>query len=154
MSHRANATLRLSGLEPLIVTPESNFVNIGERTNVTGSRRFARLIREERYDEAKTDLYAVQGGEGDFADAAKYYFSHIAYVQDKPAVALQGFRDLAEKEEFEDIVPIYIAQLLHETERFDELIEYAPMLMSEDSPLNISMSIGAYSISSSNRSVS
>lgn len=52
MSHRANATLRLSGLEPLIVTPESNFVNIGERTNVTGSRRFARLIREERYDEA------------------------------------------------------------------------------------------------------
>lgn len=96
------------------------------------------FFEEERYDEAKTDLYAVQGGEGDFADAAKYYFSHIAYVQDKPAVALQGFRDLAEKEEFEDIVPIYIAQLLHETERFDELIEYAPMLMSEDSPLNIS----------------
>ena len=52
MSHREHATLRLSGLEPLIVTPESNFVNIGERTNVTGSRKFARLIREERYDEA------------------------------------------------------------------------------------------------------
>ena len=96
------------------------------------------LFEEERFDEAKTDLYAVQGGDGAFADAAKYYFSHIAYVQGKPAVALQGFRDLAEKEEFEDIVPIYIAQLLHETERFDELIEYAPMLMSEDSPLNIS----------------
>lgn len=45
-------TLRLSGLEPLIVTPESNFVNVGERTNVTGSRRFARLIKEEKYDEA------------------------------------------------------------------------------------------------------
>jgi 5-methyltetrahydrofolate--homocysteine methyltransferase len=44
--------LKLSGLEPLIVTPESNFVNVGERTNVTGSRRFARLIREELYDEA------------------------------------------------------------------------------------------------------
>ncbi|HEY0298247.1 MAG TPA: vitamin B12 dependent-methionine synthase activation domain-containing protein, partial [Arachidicoccus sp.] len=41
-----------SGLEPLVVRPESNFVNIGERTNVTGSKKFARLIREEKYEEA------------------------------------------------------------------------------------------------------
>ncbi len=45
-------TLKLSGLEPLIVTPESNFVNVGERCNVTGSRKFLRLIRENRYEEA------------------------------------------------------------------------------------------------------
>ena len=44
--------LVLSGLEPLIITPESVFVNIGERTNVTGSRKFLRLIKEEKYDEA------------------------------------------------------------------------------------------------------
>jgi 5-methyltetrahydrofolate--homocysteine methyltransferase len=44
--------LRLSGLEPLIVRPESNFVNVGERTNVTGSKKFARLIRENKYEEA------------------------------------------------------------------------------------------------------
>src|SRR5690606_33201687 len=44
--------LRLSGLEPLVVRPETNFVNIGERTNITGSRMFARLIREEKYEEA------------------------------------------------------------------------------------------------------
>ncbi|MBX2820474.1 MAG: methionine synthase [Rhodothermaceae bacterium] len=44
--------LSLSGLEPLIVRPDANFVNIGERTNVTGSRRFARLIKEEKYEEA------------------------------------------------------------------------------------------------------
>lgn len=43
--------LRLSGLEPLTLTPELNFVNIGERTNVTGSRRFARLILNGQYDE-------------------------------------------------------------------------------------------------------
>jgi 5-methyltetrahydrofolate--homocysteine methyltransferase len=48
----SRATLRLSGLEPLIVTAESNFVNIGERTNVTGSRQFLRLIKENRYEEA------------------------------------------------------------------------------------------------------
>ncbi|MFW0738441.1 methionine synthase [Flavobacterium sp.] len=44
--------LVLSGLEPLIITPTSVFVNIGERTNVTGSRKFLRLIKEEKYDEA------------------------------------------------------------------------------------------------------
>ncbi|HZF64346.1 MAG TPA: methionine synthase [Chitinophagaceae bacterium] len=44
--------LRLAGLEPLIVRPESNFVNVGERTNVTGSKKFARLIRENKYEEA------------------------------------------------------------------------------------------------------
>ncbi|RUT71046.1 methionine synthase [Flavobacterium cupreum] len=44
--------LVLAGLEPLIIMPESVFVNIGERTNVTGSRKFLRLIKEEKYDEA------------------------------------------------------------------------------------------------------
>ncbi|MDP3581266.1 MAG: homocysteine S-methyltransferase family protein, partial [Ignavibacteria bacterium] len=41
--------LRLSGLEPLTLRPETNFVNIGERTNVTGSKKFARLIKENKY---------------------------------------------------------------------------------------------------------
>src|SRR5436189_970549 len=44
--------LRLSGLEPLVVRPETNFVNIGERTNVTGSKKFARLVRDGNYEEA------------------------------------------------------------------------------------------------------
>lgn len=44
--------MRLAGLEPLVIRPETNFVNVGERTNVTGSRKFARLIREEKYEEA------------------------------------------------------------------------------------------------------
>jgi 5-methyltetrahydrofolate--homocysteine methyltransferase len=43
---------RLSGLEPLVIRPDALFVNVGERTNVTGSRRFAKLIKEDRYDEA------------------------------------------------------------------------------------------------------
>src|SRR6201992_2123843 len=44
--------LRLSGLEPLVVRPGTNFVNVGERTNVTGSKKFARLIKENKYEEA------------------------------------------------------------------------------------------------------
>ena len=43
---------RLSGLEPLVITPQTNFVNVGERTNVTGSAQFKKLILEGRYDEA------------------------------------------------------------------------------------------------------
>ena len=55
--------LKLSGLEPLIITPESNFINVGERTNVAGSRKFLRLIKEEKYDEA-LDIarHQVEGG--------------------------------------------------------------------------------------------
>jgi 5-methyltetrahydrofolate--homocysteine methyltransferase len=44
--------LRLSGLEPATIRPDSNFVNVGERTNVTGSAQFAKMIRENRYDDA------------------------------------------------------------------------------------------------------
>lgn len=58
-----NRYLKLSGLEPLVVTPESNFINIGERTNVTGSRKFLRLIKEEKYEEALSVARAqVEGG--------------------------------------------------------------------------------------------
>ena len=44
--------LRLSGLEPVVVTPDTNFVNVGERTNVAGSRKFARLILNGEFEEA------------------------------------------------------------------------------------------------------
>lgn len=44
--------LRLSGLEPLVLTPETTFINIGERTNVTGSKHFLRLIKEDKFEEA------------------------------------------------------------------------------------------------------
>src|SRR5690606_33697583 len=55
--------LRLSGLEPLVVRPETNFINIGERTNVTGSKKFARLIRENKYEEAlSVARQQVEGG--------------------------------------------------------------------------------------------
>ena len=55
--------MRLSGLEPLIITPESNFINVGERTNVAGSRKFLRLIKEEKFDEALAIArHQVDGG--------------------------------------------------------------------------------------------
>lgn len=55
--------LKLAGLEPLIITPETNFVNVGERTNVTGSRKFLRLIKDGNFEEALDIARAqVEGG--------------------------------------------------------------------------------------------
>ncbi len=55
--------LKLSGLEPLVVTPESNFINVGERTNVAGSRKFLRLIKENNFEEAlSVARHQVEGG--------------------------------------------------------------------------------------------
>ncbi|MDH3323882.1 MAG: dihydropteroate synthase, partial [Flavobacteriaceae bacterium] len=55
--------LKLSGLEPLIIDENSNFINVGERTNVAGSRKFLRLIKEEKFDEALAIArHQVDGG--------------------------------------------------------------------------------------------
>ncbi|EAQ42272.1 methionine synthase [Polaribacter sp. MED152] len=55
--------MRLSGLEPLILNENSNFINVGERTNVAGSRKFLRLIKEEKFDEAlDVARHQVDGG--------------------------------------------------------------------------------------------
>ena len=52
MSANSPRYTRLSGLEPLVITPDLLFVNIGERTNVTGSAQFRKLVKEDRYEEA------------------------------------------------------------------------------------------------------
>ncbi|GAB1307988.1 hypothetical protein KH5_06710 [Urechidicola sp. KH5] len=55
--------MRLSGLEPLIIDENSNFINVGERTNVAGSRKFLRLVKEEKFDEALAIArHQVEGG--------------------------------------------------------------------------------------------
>ena len=55
--------LVLSGLEPLVISKESNFINVGERTNVTGSKKFLRLIEEDKFSEAlEVARDQVEGG--------------------------------------------------------------------------------------------
>jgi len=67
MSHLTQETpyrpLKLSGFEAVTITPASNFVNIGERTNVTGSAKFLKLIKDDKFDEAlEVALDQVRGG--------------------------------------------------------------------------------------------
>jgi 5-methyltetrahydrofolate--homocysteine methyltransferase len=87
---------RLSGLEPLYIRPDSNFQMVGERTNVTGSRRFARLIKEDNYGEAvAVALQQVQGGanlvdvnmdEG-MLDSEQAMTTFLNYVATEPEIA-------------------------------------------------------------------
>jgi 5-methyltetrahydrofolate--homocysteine methyltransferase len=87
---------RLSGLEPLVITPETNFVNVGERTNVTGSAQFKKLILEGRYDEAVAvarqqvengaQVLDVNMDEG-MLDSAKAMVEFINLISAEPDIA-------------------------------------------------------------------
>jgi len=91
-----NGFTHLSGLESLTIRPESNFIMVGERTNVAGSRKFARLIREENYEEALSVARAqVEGGanildvnmdEG-MLDSAKAMTEFLNYLASEPDIA-------------------------------------------------------------------
>lgn len=93
---KRNTFLKLSGLEPLVVRPESNFINVGERTNVTGSRKFARLIREEQYEEAlSVARHQVENGaqvidinmDDALLDGVQVMTKFVNLVQSEPDIA-------------------------------------------------------------------
>lgn len=88
--------LRLSGLEPLIIRPETNFVNIGERTNVTGSKMFARLIRDDKFEEAlAVARQQVENGaqiidvnmDDAMLDGVQAMTTFLNYLQSEPDIA-------------------------------------------------------------------
>ncbi len=88
--------LRLSGLEPLVVRPESNFLNVGERTNVTGSKKFARLIRDNNYEEAlSVARQQVENGaqildvnmDDALLDGVKAMTTFLNHLQSEPDIA-------------------------------------------------------------------
>src|ERR1035438_382643 len=93
--------LKLSGLEPLIVRPETNFINVGERTNVTGSKKFARLIREGNFEEAlSVSRQQVENGaqildvnmDDALLDGEKAMATFINLVQSEPDIANKNSR--------------------------------------------------------------
>ena len=87
---------RLSGLEPLVITPDLLFVNVGERTNVTGSARFKKLIKEDRFEEAVevarqqvangAQILDVNMDEG-LIDSAKAMTRFLTLIASEPDIA-------------------------------------------------------------------
>jgi 5-methyltetrahydrofolate--homocysteine methyltransferase len=96
MNQAKNTPLQLSGLEPLVITPESNFINVGERTNVTGSKQFLRLIEKGDYATAvEVARHQVEGGaqildvnmdEG-MIDGVKAMTTFLNLIQAEPDIA-------------------------------------------------------------------
>jgi 5-methyltetrahydrofolate--homocysteine methyltransferase len=88
--------MRLAGLEPLVVRPETNFINVGERTNVTGSKKFARLVREGLYEEAlSVARQQVENGaqildvnmDDALLDGEKAMVTYLNLLQSEPDIA-------------------------------------------------------------------
>ncbi len=94
--------LRLSGLEPLKVGPDSLFVNIGERTNVAGSRKFARLIREEDYETA------LQVGRQQVRNGAQIIDVNMDDAMLDSAAAMTAFLNMAAADPEISRVPVMI----------------------------------------------
>lgn len=92
-------------------------------------------FEREQYEEARVQLFEVLEVAGDFQAPAQYYFAHIAYLNGQPQVALDGFQRIAQEPGFSELVPLYIAQLLHATGQYDELKTYAPSLLDAASGL-------------------
>jgi len=87
---------KFSGLEPMVMTPQTNFVNIGERTNVSGSIKFAQLIREEKYEDALSIARGqVEGGaqivdvnmDDGMLDAEKCMEKFLHYLVSEPDIS-------------------------------------------------------------------
>ena len=93
----ADRQLRVSGLEPLLIDRQTtNFINVGERTNVAGSRKFARLIAEKKYDEAMSVArQQIEGGasiidinmDDAMLDSRQEMETFVRYIANDPAVA-------------------------------------------------------------------
>ncbi|MDB4694061.1 tetratricopeptide repeat protein [Flavobacteriales bacterium] len=114
-----------NGLNPLRMKPDEKL----EKKFKRGHAHF----ELEQFEEARLDLFTVMEGgadAGEYQMPAKYYFSHISYLKGQPQVALEGFQSLESEPRFQQLVPIYIAQLLHETEQYQALIDYAPKVVN------------------------
>jgi len=97
------------------------------------------FFEQEEYDKARYDLFEVIKKEGIYFAPATYYFSHIAYLNDNPQVALDGFESISDHVDFADIVPVYIAQTLHATSQFSRLKTYGAKLLENTAGLDDEM---------------
>ena len=97
------------------------------------------LFEEENFEKARYDLFEVIKKPGEFLETSTYYFSHIAYINDKPQVALEGFETIKNHPDFVDLVPVYIAQTLHATQQYSRLKTYGTKLLENTSGIDEDM---------------
>lgn len=78
---------------------------------------------------ARTDFFEATQNDGEYKQAALYYYSHITYEQGDLQTALDGFQKLSNDPSFAPLVPYYITQIYYKQKRYDELLAYAPKVL-------------------------
>jgi tetratricopeptide (TPR) repeat protein len=91
----------------------------------TGFSHYAR----KDYSKADKAFYEIYNNNDFYGPLAKYFYSHIKYLNKQYQTALEGFQDLSNHELFAKIVPFYITQVYHIQKRYDDVIEYAPEML-------------------------
>lgn len=108
-------------------------VDVNDLSN-TEKQEFFFKRGQSRFEEgdnanARLDFIEVKDQESEYAQAATYYYSHIAYEQDDFQAALEGFSKLDNDPAFRPVVPYYIAQIYYKQKKYDELIAYGPAVL-------------------------
>ena len=93
-------------------------------------------FKEKNFDEARSAFHEVKDGTSQYAKPALYYYSHIAYQNEKYQTALVGFLKLEDDEKFGKVVPYYIAQIYYLQGKYEEVTAYASKLESKGSIVN------------------
>lgn len=98
-----------------------------------------------KYDEAKSLMLKAKRAEGPYQLRATYYLAHIAYEEKQYEAALEGFLDLKDSYEYQNIIPYYVVQILFLQKKYDQLVTIAPPLFeksNEKSKIDIARSLG------------
>ncbi|MFW6222002.1 MAG: tetratricopeptide repeat protein [Bacteroidota bacterium] len=88
-------------------------------------------FKMDSFAKARVEFYQIIDEDTKYTDPALYYYSHTAYRQKNFETALNGFNRLKNSRNFGPIVPYYIIQVLYEQEKYQQIIDYAPVLMDE-----------------------
>jgi tetratricopeptide (TPR) repeat protein len=91
------------------------------------------LFQLKEFKEAALDFIKVKDAEGPYREPALYYYSYIAYTENKYQSALEGFQKLQSNEYFRNIVPYYIAQIYYLQGKYDEVVAYVPPILDSAS---------------------
>lgn len=105
---------------------------------------YAHFNREE-YEESRLKFSEIKDGSSEYAVPATYYYAHIAYLNEDYQLALQGFQKIQYDESFKKVVPYYITQIYYRQKRYDNVLEYGPVVfdsVSENRKIEFAKIIG------------
>lgn len=88
----------------------------------------------EEYERSANAFYEIKDTDNPYVSAARYYYAHIAYLDDKYETAAQNFKKIEQDPQFGSLVPYYLTQIYYKQEKYDTLLAYAPAVLNSASP--------------------